>query len=117
MTIRVMNETNCEKELMFVLNDNLADGYDVSWIWDINFEVFKDVTRVVTSGRRAYDIAIRIKTSGYDPEKIEVYPDLDEAVSNLFSTEGEKFIIANYTSVQPTRTAVINYINNNKREE
>lgn len=116
MTIRVMNETNCEKELMFVLNDNLADGYDVSWIWDINFEVFKDVKRVVTSGRRAYDIAIRIKTSGYSPENIEVYPNLDEAVSNLFSTDGEKFVIANYTSVQPTRTAIINYINN-KREE
>lgn len=116
MTIRVMNETNCEKELMFVLNDNLADGYDVSWIWDINFEVFEDVKRVVTSGRRAYDIAIRIKTSGYSPENIEVYPNLDEAVSNLFSTDGEKFVIANYTSVQPTRTAIINYINN-KREE
>ncbi len=117
MTIRVMNETNCEKELMFVLNDNLADGYDVSWIWDINFEVFKDVTRVITSGRRAYDIAIRIKTSGYDPSRIEVYPDLDEAVENLFSTGGEKFIIANYTSVQPTRTAVINYIEKNQREK
>ncbi len=116
MTIRVMNESDHEKELMFVLNDNLADGYDVSWIWDINFEVFKDVTRVITSGRRAYDIAIRIKTSGYDASKIEVCPDLDEAVENLFSTEGEKFIIANYTSVQPTRTAVINYIDKNKEE-
>ena len=116
MTIRVMNESNHEKELMFVLNDNLADGYDVSWIWDINFEVFKDVTRVITSGRRADDIAIRIKTSGYDASKIEVCPDLDEAVENLFSTEGEKFIIANYTSVQPTRTAVINYIDKNKEE-
>lgn len=116
MTIRVMNESDREKELMFVLNDNLADGYDVSWIWDINFEVFKDVTRVITSGRRAYDIAIRIKTSGYDAAKIEVCPDLDEAVENLFSIEGEKFIIANYTSVQPTRTAVINYIDKNKEE-
>lgn len=116
MTIRVMNESDHEKELMFVLNDNLADGYDVSWIWDINFEVFKDVTRVITSGRRAYDIAIRIKTSGYDASKIEVCPDLDEAVENLFSTEGEKFIIANYTSVQPTRIAVINYIDKNKEE-
>ncbi len=117
MTIRVMNETNCEKELMFVLNDNLADGYDVSWIWDINFEIFKGVTRVVTSGRRAYDIAIRIKTSGYSPDKIEVYPDLDKAVESLFSTDGEKFIIANYTSVQPTRAAVINYIDKNRRQE
>lgn len=110
MTIRVLNEDEQEKELLFVLNDNLADGHDVSWIWDINFSTFNNVTRVVTSGTRAYDIAIRIKTSGYDPEKIVVKPDLDEAVESLFSTTGKKYAIANYTAVQPTRTALKNFI-------
>lgn len=112
MTIRVMNELEKQKELLFVLNDNLADGYDVSWIWDINFDIFKDVTRVVTSGRRGYDIAVRLKTSGYPDDKIEVYLDIDEAVENLFKTEGDKFIIANYTSVQPTRAALNKYKDN-----
>ena len=59
-------------ELLFVLNDNVADGLDVSWIWDINFSIFERVTRVVTSGTRAYDIAVRIKCSGYDQSKIVV---------------------------------------------
>ena len=110
MTLRVMNEMQGEKELLFVLNDNIADGLDVSWIYDINFSIFERVTRVVASGTRAYDIAVRIKTAGYDPEKIAVCPDLDKAVEELASTEGRKFIIANYTAVQPTRSALRHYI-------
>ncbi len=109
MTLRVMNEMNGEKELLFVLNDNVADGLDVSWIWDINFSVFRDVTRVVASGTRAYDIAVRIKCSGYPAEKIEVCPELDDAVAKLAETPGKKFVIANYTAVQPTRSALKRY--------
>ena len=110
MTLRVMNEMQGEKELLFVLNDNIADGLDVSWIYDINFSIFERVTRVVTSGTRAYDIAVRIKTAGYDPAKIVVRPDLEKAVEELASTEGRKFVIANYTAVQPTRSALKRYI-------
>ena len=110
MTLRVMNEMQGEKELLFVLNDNIADGLDVSWIYDINFSIFERVTRVVTSGTRAYDIAVRIKTAGYDPAKIVVRPDLDKAVEELAGTKGRKFIIANYTAVQPTRSALKRYI-------
>ncbi|MGN0594748.1 MAG: MurT ligase domain-containing protein [Hominimerdicola sp.] len=109
MTIRIMNERPEEKELLFVLNDNLADGHDVSWIWDINFSQFKNVSRVITSGTRAYDIAIRIKCSGYDPDKIIVKPDLDDAMKALFATKCNKFAIANYTAVQPTRTTIMKY--------
>ncbi len=110
MTLRVMNEMKGEKELLFVLNDNIADGLDVSWIWDINFSIFERVTRVVTSGTRAYDIAVRIKCAGFDPANIVVRPDLDEAVEELARTEGRKFVIANYTAVQPTRAALKRYI-------
>ncbi len=110
MTLRVMNEMNGEKELLFVLNDNVADGLDVSWIWDINFSIFERVTRVVTSGTRAYDIAVRIKCSGYPAEKITVRPELDDAVEELAKTDDRKFVIANYTAVQPTRAALKRYI-------
>ena len=110
MTLRVMNEMQGEKELLFVLNDNVADGLDVSWIWDINFSIFERVTRVVTSGTRAHDIAVRIKCSGYPQEKIVVRHDLDKAVEELAGTESRKFIIANYTAVQPTRSALKRYI-------
>ena len=103
VSLRILNEDDEEKELLFVLNDNLADGLDVSWIWDINFDNLNNVTRIVTSGTRAYDIAIRIKTSGFDANKIEPYLSLSEAVENLYKTDTKKYIIANYTALQPTR--------------
>ena len=103
VSLRILNEDDEEKELLFVLNDNLADGLDVSWIWDINFDNLNNVTRIITSGTRAYDIAIRIKTSGFDSNKIEPYLNLSEAVENLYKTNTKKYIIANYTALQPTR--------------
>ncbi len=105
VSLRTLNEDKDEKELLFVLNDNPADGLDVSWIWDINFEL-NNVSRVITSGKRAYDMAIRIKTSGFDENKIEAYTNIDEAVKSLYKTEVKKYVIANYTALQPTRRTI-----------
>ena len=112
VSLRILNEDSDEKDLLFVLNDNIADGFDVSWIWDINFNI-QNVNRIITSGKRAYDIAIRIKTSGFDKEKIEAYLDLDEAVKALYKIKGKKYVIANYTALQPTRKAIFEYKKNN----
>lgn len=103
VSIRILNEDEDEKELLFVLNDNLADGFDVSWIWDINFDTLNNVSRIITSGTRAYDMAIRIKTSGFPVEKIEPFLNLSDAVKSLYKTNIKKYVIANYTSLQPTR--------------
>ena len=103
VSLRILNEDDSEKELLFVLNDNIADGFDVSWIWDINFNNLNNVSRIITSGTRAYDIAIRIKTSGFIFEKIEPYLNLEDAVKALYKTNVKKYVIANYTSLQPTR--------------
>ena len=106
VSLRTLNEDTEEKELLFVLNDNSADGHDVSWIWDINFNV-QNVTRIVTAGTRAYDMAIRIKTSGFDENKIEPYLDLKEALQALYKTNTKKYVIANYTALQPTRKEIL----------
>lgn len=103
VSLRILNEDDSEKDLLFVLNDNIADGFDVSWIWDINFNNLNNVSRIVTSGTRAYDIAIRIKTSGFPVEKIEPYLNLEDAIKALYRTSVKKYVIANYTSLQPTR--------------
>ena len=107
VSLRILNEDMDEKELLFVLNDNLADGHDVSWIWDINFDNLNNVSRIITSGNRAYDIAIRIKTSGFDFNKIEPYLNLQEAVNALYKNSTKKYIIANYTALQPTRNEIL----------
>ena len=107
VSLRLLNEDDEEKELLFVLNDNKADGFDVSWIWDINFDTLSNVKRIITAGTRGYDIAIRIKTAGFDANKIEAYLELEQAVKALYSNTTKKYVIANYTSLQPTRTEIL----------
>lgn len=110
VSLRILNEDDSEKELLFVLNDNLADGRDVSWIWDIDFSNLNNITRIITSGTRAYDIAIRIKTSGFEANKIEAYLDLHEAIEHLYNINTKKYVIANYTALQPTRSEILKRI-------
>ena len=107
--IRLLNEDEDEKELMLVLNDNEPDGRDVSWIWDINFESLKNVKRVITSGTRPYDMAIRVKYSGYDENTIEVYEKIEDGIKSLFNKKGKKYIITNYTAVQETRNKLLEF--------
>ena len=107
VSLRLLNEDSLSKDLLFVLNDNVADGFDVSWIWDINFDSLNNVKRVITAGTRGYDIAIRIKTAGFDENKIEAYLDLEQAVYALYSNTTKKYVIANYTSLQPTRKEIL----------
>jgi UDP-N-acetylmuramyl tripeptide synthase len=71
-----------EHDLLGVLNDELADGRDVSWVWDADFELLAGRVRVATcSGSRAAELAVRLKYAGVEPERIYVQPDLAAALS------------------------------------
>ncbi len=109
VSLRLVKEDDEEKELLFVLNDNVADGRDVSWIWDINFDALAEhkVSRIITAGTRPYDIAIRMKTAGFDSQKIIPCEQLEQAVQELYQTNVKKYVIANYTALQPTRHAIL----------
>jgi UDP-N-acetylmuramyl tripeptide synthase len=70
-----------EHDILGVLNDNIADGRDVSWIWDADFELLAGRTRTVTcSGTRAAELAVRLKYAGIDPLRIHVESDLEGAL-------------------------------------
>ena len=70
-----------EHDLLGVLNDRTADGHDVSWIWDADFELLAGrVRRAVCAGTRAPELALRLKYAGVDPERIEVSDDLPAAL-------------------------------------
>lgn len=89
----------------FLLNDNYADGQDVSWIWDVDFEKLTEtnIDEVYISGLRAYDMAVRLKTAGLNPNKFvieEQYEALTEAIKN--GNCDKLYILATYT-------AMINY--------
>jgi UDP-N-acetylmuramyl tripeptide synthase len=70
-----------EHDLLVVLNDNIADGRDISWIWDVDFELLADRIRLVTcSGTRAAELALRLKYAGIDTARIHVTDDLEAAL-------------------------------------
>ena len=70
-----------EHDLLGVLNDKTADGHDVSWIWDADFELLAGRVRMVKcSGTRAPELALRLKYAGIEPERIEVIDDLSSAL-------------------------------------
>ncbi len=73
-----------EHDLLGVLNDHIADGRDVSWIWDADFELLAGrIRRVTCSGTRAADLAARLKYAGVDPARIHVRGDLADAFAPL----------------------------------
>ncbi|MHB8532167.1 MAG: DUF1727 domain-containing protein, partial [Solirubrobacteraceae bacterium] len=71
-----------EHELLGVLNDQIADGRDVSWIWDADFELLAPRVRsFVCAGTRAADLAARLKYAGLDPARIRIEEDLATALA------------------------------------
>ena len=79
-----------EHDLLGVLNDQIADGRDVSWIWDADFELLAGrVRRATCAGTRAADLATRLKYAGIEPEHIVVREGLADALEDAVSAEGE----------------------------
>jgi UDP-N-acetylmuramyl tripeptide synthase len=70
-----------EHDLLGILNDKIADGRDVSWIWDADFELLAGrVRRATCSGTRAPELALRLKYAGIDPSRIRVQANLPSAL-------------------------------------
>jgi lipid II isoglutaminyl synthase (glutamine-hydrolysing) len=71
-----------EHDLLGVLNDNIADGRDVSWIWDADFELLAGrIRRATCAGTRAAELAVRLKYAGVEPARIDVQRDLAAALA------------------------------------
>ena len=67
-----------ELDLLGVLNDRIADGRDVSWVWDADWELLAPhVARMTCSGTRAAELALRLKYAGLPLERLTVVEDLE----------------------------------------
>lgn len=93
-------------DLLAVLNDLTADGRDVSWVWDADFELLVGHVRsVVCSGTRAAELAVRLKYAGVDPQRLRVQPDLPRALDDAVAGAGgaKLFAIPTYTAMLALR--------------
>jgi UDP-N-acetylmuramyl tripeptide synthase len=111
-TLVGMNKT---LQILIAINDLAADGRDVSWLWDVDFEILaskeEEIRQIVCSGLRAEDIALRLKYSGFREEKIILEDSLVKAVELLesYQSSGEEviFILPNYTLLSPIREILV----------
>lgn len=83
--------------LAIAINDNIADGRDVSWLWDVNFAPLRGQNIFATSGSRAADMALRLNYEDISVRHIE--PDLLNALNMLSETDGPKVFLATYTAM------------------
>jgi UDP-N-acetylmuramyl tripeptide synthase len=92
------------------LNDEIADGRDVSWIWDVDFEpLLGRLERLVATGERAAELALRFKYAGLPDDAIEVVPSLEAALDRgleLTPPSAELIALPTYTAMLALRDLV-----------
>jgi UDP-N-acetylmuramyl tripeptide synthase len=92
---------------MILINDRIADGTDVSWLWDADFEALTGhVAFVVAAGTRARDMAVRLKYAGVAAERIVVEPELAPALDVALERTpagGKLYLMPTYTAMLEVR--------------
>jgi lipid II isoglutaminyl synthase (glutamine-hydrolysing) len=104
--LRTITVDGAQKDVVLFLNDGIADGRDISWIWDVDFELLDGSMRAITvSGVRAWDMALRLKYAGLEPMQT-VEPDTRQALRRALkgTPEGQTlYVIPTYTAMLEVR--------------
>ena len=121
--ILVKNPAGCNQALDYLcslkdpftvvlcLNDLDADGHDISWIWDVDYEKLcgcGNIRRILVWGRRAEDLQLRLKYAGIPEKGIRRVPekDLKKLLDQIYNSQVPVFILPNYTTMLPLRDAL-----------
>ena len=100
-------ETGVPPVLVVALNDAIADGQDVSWIWDVDFEpLLPHVGHLIASGERAAELGLRLVYGGLPEERLEVVPDLERALDRgleLIEAGTDLVVLPTYTAMLALR--------------
>ncbi len=100
-------ETGVPPVLVVALNDAIADGQDVSWIWDVDFEpLLEHVGVVIATGDRAAELGLRMRYGGLPDERLEVVPSLDRALERglgLVDAGTDLVVLPTYTAMLALR--------------
>jgi UDP-N-acetylmuramyl tripeptide synthase len=108
--VRTLVEGAQPKVAVVALNDAIADGRDVSWIWDVDFEpLLAGLDRLVATGSRAAELGLRFAYGGMPRERIDVVPSLEEALDRgleLTPPGGELILLPTYTAMLALRRVI-----------
>lgn len=111
------------KSLMFLINDTPADGKDISWIWDADFEQVNNIKNIKSfycSGTRANEAVLRLKYANFDIDKIKTYVskeegDLRPLIEEILSENLKSYIIGTFTAIPEARKILLNEQDNSKK--
>jgi lipid II isoglutaminyl synthase (glutamine-hydrolysing) len=104
--IRTLLLEDDDLDLLTILNDRTADGRDISWVWDADFEVLADRVRsAVCAGTRAAELAVRLKYAGVPTERLRVVPSVPAALDLTMQHEGRGrvYVLPTYTALLELR--------------
>ncbi|MDQ3371355.1 MAG: MurT ligase domain-containing protein [Actinomycetota bacterium] len=98
-----------EHDLLAILNDRTADGRDVSWVWDADFELLADrLRRATCSGTRAAELALRLKYAGVPTERLHVVDDIADGLdAAVAGGEGPLYVLPTYTALLELRRELV----------
>jgi UDP-N-acetylmuramyl tripeptide synthase len=99
--LRTLALEGTQLDLFGVLNDRTADGRDVSWVWDADWEIIAPhVRRLTCSGTRAAELALRLKYAGVPAERLAVVDDLEHGLDRaLAAGSGPLYALPTYTAL------------------
>lgn len=101
--ISAVMQDKSPKDVIIAINDNAQDGIDISWLWDVDFDLFRDesIRSVTVSGIRCQDMRLRLKYVDI-PSMLE--EDVETAVrSRVKDGTGNLYVLVNYTALFSTR--------------
>jgi len=105
--IKTLFSDEGKKDILIAINDLIADGRDVSWLWDVDFENLQNKTgKIFTSGTRAQDMALRLKYAQTAKPKL-IENDLEKTLKSAISqVDKELFILPTYTAMLNLRKII-----------
>jgi UDP-N-acetylmuramyl tripeptide synthase len=109
--VRTLMLDDREHDLLVALNDRIADGRDVSWVWDVDWEpLLPRVRRLTATGERAHDLALRFRYAGMDMARVHVQPDHGAALAEALAATpdgGTLEVLPTYTAMHEIRADLV----------
>lgn len=110
-TVRTVLLEEGPLHLLVALNDRTADGRDVSWIWDVDYEpLLPRVAGLTVSGDRAHEMALRFRYAGLDPARMRVVPPIEAALDAALAATpagGTLYALPTYTAMLGLREVLV----------
>jgi lipid II isoglutaminyl synthase (glutamine-hydrolysing) len=133
LNFHLLENTKKREAILLILNDKIADGRDISWIWDVDFSILKNLNfeKIFVAGTRRFDMALRLsyelRVTSYELEEVKskklkvksnkkdlpeifIYEDIESSVSDLISSDLEKvYVLPTYTAMREFRDELGKY--------